>query len=582
MLRSLPLRALMAASLVIAVMPLYGQSVNTSSQTSQQASGLPYAGQVVEQIVARVDDQVIDTSDYNRALSDLEQQAHQQNWSDAQLAEQKRDLLRNLIDKQLLLARGKQLGITGDDALIHRLDQIRIQNHLASMQALQQAVEAQGLSWQDFKEQIRQNLVTEAVIRQEVAPTIRISQPEVQQYYHEHQAEFKRPEEVRLSEILIATPNPDSAAQVAQAKTQADAIEAQLKSGGDFAALAKKSSSGPTAAQGGDLGSFGKGQLAPELEQATFSLKPGQFTAPIRTRQGWIILKVIGHQDAGLAPLSDVEMQIENAIGYQKMQPALRAYLEKQRNQSFIDIRPGYSDTGATLNEMKPIYSAYLPPSGKVKHKHESRVRYEAYHRGRHSGHKQTEERAEEYTERGHHHRKHRDKPYNAKPGRKEKIRFGHAPRENLPPVMGSESDQVQQGAEAATSNGEEVNTQAPVEAESTKKEPRGRLDSAENLHRAKKVKIDNHHPAPVVGQAAEATLEEQQSSLGLGGNTPTKVKKEHVKYHGPKSRFSKEQLQKDAQKKKAEEEQKLQQGAASSTDSSAGGAATSGATPQQ
>ena len=581
MLRSLPLRALMAASLVIAVMPLYGQSKNTYSTASQQTNGLPYSGQVVEQIVARVDDQVIDTSDYKRALSDLEQQARQQNWPQSQLDAQKKDLLRNLIDKQLLLAKGKQLGISGDDALIHRLDQIRIQNHLSSMQALQQAVEAQGLSWQDFKEQIRQNLVTEAVIRQEVAPTIRISQPEVEQYYHEHLAEFKRPEEVRLSEILIATPNPDDAKQVADAKTQADSIEAQLKAGTDFATLAKKHSSGPTAAQGGDLGNFGKGQLAPELERATFPLKEGQFTEPIRTRQGWIILKVLHHQDSGLAPISDVEVQIENAIGYQKMQPALRAYLETLRNQSYIDIRPGYSDTGATANEMKPIYSAYLPPSGKLKHKHESRVRYEAYHRGRHAGSRRTENKKEEKREHEHHHRKHHEGSYNTKPGKKEKIRFGRAPRESLPPVMGSESDQVEQGATTETSNGEEVNEQAPVEATTEQSKPKGRLDSEKNLHRKKKVKIDDHHPAPVVGKAAEANLQEQESSLGLGGNTPTKVKKTHPKEHGPKSRYSTDQLEKDAQKKKAEEEQKQQSNPAS-TPTDAGSAQTSGAASQQ
>src|SRR5579875_1435796 len=270
MLRSFPFRALMVATLAIAVMPIHGQSTNNQGDaSSQQANGLPYPGKVVEQIVARVDDQVIDTSDYQRALQDLKQQAQQQNMSQAELDREKKNLLRNLIDQQLLLAKGKQLGITGEDQLIQRLDQIRKQNHLDSMSALQQAVEAQGLSWQDFKQQIRNNIITQEVIRQKVAPTIRISPQEVQQYYDRHKKEFERPEEVQLSEILIPTANPDNAAQVAEAKKKADSIEAKLKTGGDFAKLAKADSTGPTAAQGGDLGDFQKGQLAPELESAT-------------------------------------------------------------------------------------------------------------------------------------------------------------------------------------------------------------------------------------------------------------------------------------------------------------------------
>jgi len=556
MLRSFPFRALMAAALALAVMPLHGQSASNSSgdASSQQSNGLPYPGKVVEQIVARVDDQVIDTSDYQRAMQDLEQQAREQNMSQAELDREKKNLLRNLIDQQLLLAKGKQLGITGEDQLIQRLDQIRKQNHLDSMSALQQAVEAQGLSWQDFKQQIRNNIITQEVIRQKVAPTIRISPQEVQQYYDRHKKEFDRPEEVRLSEILIPTPNPDDAAQVAAAKKKADAIEAKLKAGADFAALAKSSSSGPTAAEGGDLGDFQKGQLAPELEQATFSLKPGQFTEPIQTKQGWIILKVTHHQDAGIAPLDQVETQIENEIGYQKMQPALRAYLTKLRNESYIDIRPGYVDSGATPNEMKPIYSAYVPPSGKKKKKHITRVRYDAYHRGRRfSKHKKTAAEvasagaAGSKMSRKERRKLQRERAGIQKPGKREKIRYGQAPRENLPPVLG----QPAQAAE--TPSGEEVNAQSMQTADASKA-AKQRFGSKQNAQRKKVKKVDDHHPAPVVGKAAEATLQEQESSLGLGGVTPKKKKKAHPMRQGPKRRYSKVQLKKN-QEKKAEQQ---------------------------
>lgn len=525
---------MLAAGLAVAVLPSYGlgrrDNGDTPSQQSQAASKpLPYPGTVVEQIVARVDDQVIDTSDYARAERDLDREAKQENWSPDQLAEQKKDLLRNLIDKQLLLAKGKQLGITGENSLIHRLDEIRKQNHLASMQALQQAVESQGLSWQDFQQQIRQSIITSEVIRQKVTPNIRISPSEVQAYYDQHKSEYKHPEQVRLSEILIPTANPDDAAQVAQAKAQAEGIEQQLKGGADFAKLAKQDSKGPMASQGGDLGVFKKGQLAPVLESDTFSLKVGQFTQPIQTRQGWVILQVTKHEDAGVAPLNEVQSQIMDTVGYAKMQPALRDYLSRLRTEAYIDIRPGYTDTGATANEIKPTYSAYLPPSAKKK-------KVVQFRRERFESKRTLAKRKREEV-----------KKSTQKLGKREKIRYGQAPREALPPALNqtdlnSAGDQV-----AANSAAEAGMSEQGTEIKKPKKVRYSSLAQKRESKRKKKAvtkKVDTHHPAPVVGKLNEATQQEQESSLGLGG--VTKKKTTHPMRQGPKRRYTNVQEKKD------------------------------------
>jgi peptidyl-prolyl cis-trans isomerase SurA len=250
----------LAAGLAIATIPTaFGQTAKSATPAEQQS---PYQGSVVEDIVARVNDQVISRSDYARAEQDLETQAHQQGWTQQQLFEQKRELLRDLIDQQLLLSKGKELDITGETELVKRLDEMRKQNHLDSMEDLQKAAEEQGVSWEDFKASIRNRLITQQVIRDEVGRHVNISPSEIQKYYNDHTQEFDRPEQVKLSEILIPTANPDDAAQVDAAKNKADDVEAKLKAGGDFADLAKASSGGPTAAQGGDLGDFKRGQLA--------------------------------------------------------------------------------------------------------------------------------------------------------------------------------------------------------------------------------------------------------------------------------------------------------------------------------
>jgi peptidyl-prolyl cis-trans isomerase SurA len=147
--------------------------------------------------------------------------------------------------------------------------------------------------------------------------------------------------------------------KVAQAEAQAQQVEKQLKDGAKFSDLAKQVSKGQTAAQGGPLGAFKKGELAPVFEEKTMNLKPGEFTEPIRTRQGFIIFRVNAHRAAGVPPLKDVEEKIKEALYSQKLEPAARAYLTKLREQAYIDIKTGYADTGASGDQTnKPIVVA--------------------------------------------------------------------------------------------------------------------------------------------------------------------------------------------------------------------------------
>ena len=140
---------------------------------------------------------------------------------------------------------------------------------------------------------------------------------------------------------------------MAAAETKAKDILDQIQKGGNFDEIAKKNSDGPTAAQAGDLGYFKRGTLAKELEDKTFAMKAGEVSDVIRTKQGFVILKVTEHQMAGIPAMKEVEPRIQDALYMQKLQPALRAYLTKLREDAFIDIKPGYVDTGASPNQTK-------------------------------------------------------------------------------------------------------------------------------------------------------------------------------------------------------------------------------------
>jgi peptidyl-prolyl cis-trans isomerase SurA len=332
------------------------------------------ADTVVEEIIARVNNEIISRTEYAHSRDQLKQEAQQQNptGADRLIAEKQRDILRDLIDQQLLLQKGKDLGITGDTELIKRLDEMRKQMNLTTMEELEKAAEAQGISYEEFKQNTRNGIITQRVIGQEVGSHMSLNKDEVKKFYEEHQADMQQPEQIRLSEILVAPkaaasaesanvtpptapPPADSEAALAAAQAKAQDLLDQIHKGASFDDLAKKQSDGPSAAQGGDLSYFKRGVLAKELEDRVFALKAGEVTDVIRTKQGFVILKVTEHQMAGIPTLKEVEPRIQDALYMQKLQPALRAYLTKLREEAFIDIKPGYIDTGASAKQTKPV-----------------------------------------------------------------------------------------------------------------------------------------------------------------------------------------------------------------------------------
>ncbi|MDR3749006.1 MAG: peptidylprolyl isomerase [Acidobacteriota bacterium] len=346
---------------------------------------------VVEEIVARVNNNIVSRADLRHAREQLIADLNQQNPAGAAAEEKERekDLLRDLIDQQLLLQKGQELGVNVDTEVVKRLDELRKQMHADSMEDLEKAAQAQGISFEDFKQNMKNSLITQKVIGQEVGGHISVSRQEVQQFYEHHQAEMERPEQVRLSEILISTqtappvknekgkevlPEPPSPEVIAQAQAKADLIYAQLKKGAKFSELAEQNSEGPTAANGGDLEYFKRGTLSAALEQKVFAMKPGEFTEPVRTNQGFVILEVTEHQAAGVPPLKDIENRIQEQVYMTKMQPALREYLTKLREEAYIDIKAGYVDTGASPNETKPVYTTAASDTSASKNKKKKKL----------------------------------------------------------------------------------------------------------------------------------------------------------------------------------------------------------------
>jgi peptidyl-prolyl cis-trans isomerase SurA len=559
--RTMQLRILRFSAALLAGLAPLALGCLARAQANEPAS--PYGGSVVEDIIARVNDQIISQSDYNRALNDLDQDGRQRGQTMQQMSEERKDLLRNLIDQQLWLSKGKELGVTGETELVKRLDEIRKQYNLASIDDLENAAKQQGVSYEDFKANIRNQIITQNVMRQEVGEHIQMTPGEVQVYYEAHKQDYVQPESERLSEILISTgaPGTADADKLAAAKAKADDVEARLHSGGDFQELARSFSNGPTASQGGELGTYKRGQLGKALEDKTFGLQTGQYTDPILTREGYIILKVQQHVPAGPRPFKDVEQDVEEAYYMSQMEPAIRAYLTKMRDDAFIQIKKGYTDTAATPAELQSSisFSAYVPPSPKKKAKVERTRFRESTHGFRQTSGPVTTAAAQPppatqpaaVTKKKKNKKEKKEEAGVEKPGKKEKIRYGQAPRETLP----------QASANSATENaGALPETAANADQPANPLEPTAATDKTRfsDRARAKKEKPSSaagDSNAPLPPAAAEVADQQTQSTpLGLNGDDSTKKKTKPASASQEKTRYSQQE-----EKKKSTESQPQQ-----------------------
>jgi peptidyl-prolyl cis-trans isomerase SurA len=329
-------------------------------------------GKVVEEIIARVNNEIITSSELEKARSAAVEEAQQEcsgrcTPEQLQVAVEDRQkfALRDLIDQSLLAQRGKDMGVNVEGEVVKQLDTIRIQNKLPGPDDLEKAVTKEGLNWDDFKNNIRNKFLTQEVIRREVGSHITIGRDDAMKYYEAHKKEFVKPEQVALRAIEIST-DAKKDSDLPDLKKKADDILRRIKEGEDFATLAKRFSDGSTAQQGGFLGVYKRGELSKQLEDQVFAMKKNQLTDVIETKQGYLILQVLERYEEGEQPFDKVENEIMDHLYSERMEPALREYLKTLREQSYVVVKPGYQDmAGGGNSEIEEVSAT--PEAAKVK-----------------------------------------------------------------------------------------------------------------------------------------------------------------------------------------------------------------------
>jgi peptidyl-prolyl cis-trans isomerase SurA len=305
---------------------------------------------VIEQIVAKVNGDIITRGELERSRQALEVELRQQKVPEAKmqelLKEREADALKDQIDQLLLVQKAKELNINVDAEITRELADIQLQNKISDPDKFHQWVQEQaGMPFEDMKQQMKNRALTQRVIRQEVGGRITIPKSELQKYYEEHKAEFVRQEQVFLREILVSSVG-KTPEQVSAAEKRAKDILARAKKGEKFPELARDTSDAESAKNFGEIGWFKKGDLNPSL-QFLFKEKKGFITDVIKTDNGFVIFKLEERHEAGQAPFEEVENELTEKLYIPRMQPKVREFLTKLRENAFLEIRAGYVDSGA-------------------------------------------------------------------------------------------------------------------------------------------------------------------------------------------------------------------------------------------
>ncbi|MDD2852420.1 MAG: peptidylprolyl isomerase [Desulfuromonadaceae bacterium] len=297
---------------------------------------------VANAIAAIVNDEIITLNDVNReakqAIADEEKKGSVIAASREQLNQAALD---RLIEKKLAAQKIRELHIVvSEDELRQAIEDVRRQNHMPTQEALVAALAVQGLSLEQYRSQLKEQIEKLKLVSMEVRAKVLVGESEIRAYYTENRAKYSEEESFRARHIFFKTGEKVTPEEIIRAKTTALAVLADAKAGNDFAELAKKFSEDPAARKdGGDLGSFKKGDMQPELEKSIQTLKPGEVSDLVSTPVGFHIIKLEARIAGAAKPFDSVKSEIEEILYRKKSEERFSQWAKDLRSKANIEIK---------------------------------------------------------------------------------------------------------------------------------------------------------------------------------------------------------------------------------------------------
>ncbi len=333
------LAIVLALSLIFAAQrTLRAQSNDASSDASQEV--------ILDEIVAKVNTEIItltDLRDEERKLrTSVNAQLQDPQAQQSEFSKQRYELLRNLILNKIIIQRAEELGMLAniENDVSTAIQSILQDNNIPDLDTFRRILQQQGTTYEEYRSALRERFIVQTMQQQFVYSKVTILTEEVEQYYQENIGQFTELPEVEVGEILFLTEGKNKQ----QVRGRAEDVLARLKAGEVFEELARQYSEGPTANQGGELGTFKQGQMAERLEGVAFSLQQGQFSDLVEMDYGLVILKLLSKKDARPKPLEEVREQVVRILQNEKVGPYLKTFLDDLIGQSYVFVSPKYRD----------------------------------------------------------------------------------------------------------------------------------------------------------------------------------------------------------------------------------------------
>ncbi len=288
--------------------------------------------------IAVVNGTTLSREDFNRMVDPIQKRMEMRGTDQdkARLPEIRKNVLENMINRELLIQESRKSGIKIDDAALDK-QMADVKKQFPSDKDFEMMMQRMNMTEESFKVQLRRDMAIQEFIEKQFASKINISNEEIKTYYDGNPDKFKQPEEVKASHILVSVPPKSDDAKKAEARKKIEDVQKRLKKGEDFAAVAKEVSDCPSKEQGGDLGYFAKGQMVKPFEEAAFAMKPGETSNIVETDFGFHLIKVVDKKAAGTRPYETVKDSISDKLRQEKLQKDLTAYLDKVKESAKIE-----------------------------------------------------------------------------------------------------------------------------------------------------------------------------------------------------------------------------------------------------
>lgn len=279
--------------------------------------------------IARINGTDISQAEFDKQFNLVKQQHTNMGMplNDEKLKEYKKNILDGLIEQELLIQESIKQGIIVNPEIVQtELDNFKKQ--FKSEKEFQKKLTEMNYSEKMVRAQIKRTKTMRQLIDEKILPSITIADEEAKSYYDTHPDEFKQPERVRASHILVKVGPTSTDTEKADARKKIQDIKSKLDNGEDFAKLATANSDCPSSKNGGELGTFSRGQMVKPFEDSAFSLKPGEVSDIVETRFGFHIIKSEEKEVAKTLAYNDVKENLKNKLQHDKLKEMMPTYID--------------------------------------------------------------------------------------------------------------------------------------------------------------------------------------------------------------------------------------------------------------